>query len=175
MVPESPREFLSNAGFKLDAIEADFPNAKRLLENGLFVSHSGKDSQRIRDEILPIVERSFALERYFFHNRQSGGAESYKQLVWAALHYCDKFFVAVSRNSIQNEWVLAEVEWAIEQKRPIVCCLLDHESAAKMHPMLRKPSRHTRGVSKIWAVEFRSGSKREQKSLAAALNRLLRL
>jgi hypothetical protein len=104
MIPsESPAEFLSNADFKLEAIAADFPNAKRLLENGLFLSHSGKDSQRIRDQILPIVDRWFAVERYFFHNRQSGASESYKQLVRAALCYCDKFFVAVSRKSIENE------------------------------------------------------------------------
>ncbi|SRR5260370_24994586 len=168
MLPESPREFLSNADFKPVAVEAAFPNARRLLENGLFVSHSGLDSQRIRDEILPIVDRWIVFQRYFFHNRRSGGAGHYKQLVRAALHYCDKFLVAVSRNSVENEWVSAEVEWAIGQKRPIISCLQDDANAAKMHPMLQKQFRHTTGICKIYTVEFRSGSKREEKSLSSA-------
>lgn len=87
-------------------IDRRYPNARR-LQGGLFISHAGKDYERIsQDLVMPFIHDRFA-PRYFFHNRGSGGAEHYVELVRAALEYCDKFLVVVSRNSVEHPWVTA--------------------------------------------------------------------
>lgn len=96
-----PREFLRQAAFSPDEAHQRFPNARRHLSGGIFISHSGEDRDEIRDKILdPILTQLIRGEGYFVHSRLSGGAESYRQLVQAALHWCNKFMVIISQHSI---------------------------------------------------------------------------
>ncbi len=55
----------------------------------------------------------------------SRGAEGDKRLVQTALHWRDKFILVVSRHAVQNEWGRAQVEWALEYRRPILVARLD--------------------------------------------------
>jgi hypothetical protein len=126
---QAAREFLTRTEFSPEEAHRRFPNARRHLWQGIFISHAGRDFHRIMREIVhPVVTRLIRGEGYFVHSRLSGEAEGYRQLVQAALHWCDKFMVVISEHSIANEWVVAEVEWAIKRKRPIVAVRLDaHE------------------------------------------------
>ena len=86
------QRFLRDTEFSLERADAEFPNARRFLERGLFVSHSGRDTNRIRGQLLaPVIHPLVPGDRAFFHNRGSGGSERYKRLVQAAFHWCDKF------------------------------------------------------------------------------------
>src|SRR5690242_19954219 len=101
----APRDFLRLSEFLPERASARYPNARRHTLGGLFVSHSGADSHRIRDEIIfPVVFDRLSADGYFMHSRSSGGAEGYRELVQAALHWCDKFMVVISERSIANEW-----------------------------------------------------------------------
>jgi hypothetical protein len=119
-----PRDFLRLSEFSPDRAHEVFPNARSLTLEGLFISHAGADTQRINDEIIfPVVSRRMPI--YFMHSKGSGGADSYRVLVQAALHWCDKFMVVISERSVSNAWVQAEVEWALERSRPIIAIRLD--------------------------------------------------
>ena len=115
----SPRDFLRTSEFSSDRANRRFPNAQDTMLGGLFISHSGEDSVRIQEQIIsPVVFERLPADGYFMHSRRSGGAESYKLLVQAALHWCDKFMVVISERSVSNSWVVAEVEWAADNSRP---------------------------------------------------------
>jgi TIR domain len=163
----SPGEYLRTARFAPEEIDLKFPNARRILTEGVFVSHSGQDTRRVYDEIvIPVLHERFA-DGIFFHNRGSGGSESYKQLVQAALHFCDKFIVAVSCNSINNLWVRAEADWAAEHRRPIIHCLLDESEPHLLYsaptPLVVSPN----------SIDFRSDIGAAQKRLRLMIDDLL--
>jgi hypothetical protein len=131
--PSDAERFLRDTKFSPTRAQAEFPNAQRFLERGLFVSHSGLDTRRIRDLLLaPVIDLLVPTDAVFFHSRGSGGAESYKRLVQAALHWCDKFMVVVSDASVVNEWVAAEVEWAVEHRRLMLAVCLDGRRFAEL-------------------------------------------
>jgi hypothetical protein len=122
--------------FDLNEIERRFPNARRNLQGGLFISHSGRDFDRIlNDMISPVIYERFG-PRYFLHNKESGGAEAYVQLVQAALYYCPYFIVVVSTNSVGHEWVHAEVDWALQHRAILGQCLFDDSDISRVHPAL---------------------------------------
>lgn len=130
----NPFSLLSDTKFKLKKIENKYSNLKRHLINGLFISHSGLDCRLIQRILIPIIEERFIPERYFFHSRLSGSAEAYGEIVQAALHYCNKFMRVLSHNSISNDWVKAEVTWAVFHKRPIILCSLGNINPAQLYP-----------------------------------------
>ena len=105
----NPFSFLTDTEFKLKKIENRYSNLRRHLINGLFISHSGLDSKIIQRILIPIIDERFTPERYFFHSRLSGAAEAYREIVQAALHYCNKFMIVLSHNSISNDWVKSYV------------------------------------------------------------------
>jgi TIR domain len=119
----------------LEAINREFPNARK-LSGGLFVSHSGRDFQRILGEVDPALKRF--QPAVFLHNRGSGGSSRYKRLVQAALYYCPYFLVVISENSVQHDWVTAEVDWAFKHGRAIMLCLFDNSKTTRVHPELRR-------------------------------------
>jgi hypothetical protein len=168
-----PREYLRTAHFAPDEIDQRFPNARRILTEGIFVSHSGLDTRRIHEDIvLPVLHDRFA-DGIFFHSRTSGGAESYKQLVQAALHFCDKFIVVVSQNSITNPWVRAEAEWAAEHQRPVIHCLLDDSDPGLLYTAL-PPIAEAEGGQRVYGwVDFRGDIREAQTRLGTLLDELL--
>lgn len=172
-VGDTPRNFLQNSRFRPRSAQAKFPNARRFLLGGIFVSHAGADTAQIREQIIhPVVFQRFIPNGYFMHSRVSGGAEHYKQLVQAALYWCDKFIVVVSRHAVQNEWVRAEVEWALTHMRPIFVCRLDEFSWSDLITKIDPPNR-LRLVETPSGFDFSSDQTVAQKLLAVALDGLL--
>lgn len=173
----TPRNFLRLSAFSPEEANAKYPNARRLTLGGLFVSHSGIDSRRIDDDIItPIVFRRLPADGFFMYSRGSGG-ESYRELVQAALHWCDKFMVVISEASIINEWVQAEVEWALKRSRPVLAVRFGACDWNDLVHMLRLPFKvKLRLKLKLYQVpcfDFSGDLKLAQKELAAALDDLL--
>ena len=167
----SPREFLRQARFSPEQAEKRFRNARSHIENGLFISHSGLDYHRILDQIVhPVMYQLIESDWYFIHSRVSGGAAGYRQLVQAALNWCDKFMVVISERSIGNEWVLAEVEWAIEKARPILAVRLDEHGWPDITSRLNvRPE----GLPVVPIFDFSSDIPRAQNELTNSLKELL--
>ena len=170
---DTPRDFLRNSEFNPKRAETEFPNARRLTFGGLFVSHSGVDTVPIRVRIfLPVVFGRLPADGFFMHSGGSGGADSYKRLVQAALHWCDKFMVAISRHAVQNKWVRAEVEWALEHRRPILVARLDEFGWLDLIAEIKLPSQ-VRPDDRPREFDFNSDVKHAQKGFATALDELL--
>ena len=169
-----PREYLQSARFAPDIIDQHFPDARRILTKGIFVSHSGLDSSRIYNEIiLPVLHVRFA-DGIFFHNRESGGADSYKQLVLAALHFCDKVMVVVSQNSVNNVWVRAEADWAAEHQRPVIHCLLDDSEPGLLYRAQSSSVVPSKDQRIYGQVDFRSNFTAAQAKLGYLIDEMLK-
>ena len=169
-----PTEFLRSEALNPSDIEDRYPNARRKLRGGLFISHSGRDYDLIkRDVVHPVVSDRFG-DAYFLHNRGSGAAEEYRELVRTALHYIDKFLVVVSEASICNRWVRAEVTIAAELRRPIIQCLVDGANPSELHPVFGRRPWYTRIRSRVLIVDFRDGVQNGQFVLAKSLDQILK-
>jgi hypothetical protein len=108
-----------------------FPNAPRKLDGNAFISHAGKDTPRIREQIAPCIHALYNAkfsDAVFLYSQRSGGADAYKHLVLLALSKCAFGILVVSVNSAKHQWVAAEVDWLIEHHRPLAICLLDSTS-----------------------------------------------
>ena len=93
--------FLRTPEFSQDRANERFPHAQDIMHGALCIGHSGEDSIRIEEQIIsPVVFDRLPADGYFTHSLRSGGAESYKLLVQAALHWCDKFMIVISERSV---------------------------------------------------------------------------
>jgi hypothetical protein len=170
-----PRDFLLNVRFSPKEIDQRNPAARRVWTGGLFVSHAGLDSIRIREDIIrPVVEQRFPVDGHFLHNKGSGGPEIYRNLIQAALNFCDKFMVVVSQNSVGNAWVRAEVEWALRHHRPIIAVLIDDSILAELLPPSDDRTREVSSTD-FCIVDFRRDTQSAQHKLASILDQLLRM
>ena len=170
---DTPRSFLRSSTFSPQRAETEFPNSRRLTLGGLFVSHAGADTAQIREQIIsPVVFQRLPGDGYFMHSRGSGGAERYKRLVQAALHWCDKFMVAVSRYAVENDWVRAEVEWALEHRRPILVARLDEFGWSDLMAEI-DPAKQLVPSEAPPEFDFSSDHTLAQRGLAVALDKLL--
>jgi TIR domain-containing protein len=155
-----------------EPVMADVTDSQRdLWTGGLFISHSGEDYKAILERIVrPVVDPRFYGDGLFLHNRNSGGAWNYRTFVRFALRLCDKFFVLVSKNSVVNSWVSAELAWALLYSRPIVVGLLDGTPPSELNPEIGPIDNRVR--RSIFVVDFHTDSQAQQK-LAAVLDGLL--
>jgi hypothetical protein len=167
----APRDFLRLAAFSPERAHVQYRNARRHLLGGLFISHSDADSRKILDHIVPIVSRRLPFDGCFLHSRSSGGAAGYRELVQAALHWCDKFMVVISQLSIANEWVQAEIEWALERSRPILAVHLEELGWDDLFRMLKlSPNIEAHQVQ---CFNFGNDLEQAQRQLTAALDELV--
>jgi len=170
---DTPRGFLRSSIFSPQRAETEFPNARRHVLGGLFVSHAGVDTAQLTEQVIdPVVFQRLPGDGYFMHSRGSGAAESYKRLVQAALHWCDKFMVAVSRHAVQNEWVRAEVEWALEHRRPILVARLDELGWSALMEEI-DPTNQFRPAEQPQEFDFTADQTLAQERFAVALDKLL--
>jgi len=168
----TPREFLRTAEFSPEKANQLFPHARRLSLGGLFISHTGSDTQRILKEVIdPVVFERFPADGYFLHNAKSGGADSYRSLVQAAIHWCDKFMLILSRQSLESEWVHAEVEWAIAHSRPIIVLKMDEIEWATFQRKLKVQPDNTHAPIAI--IDFATSLETAQNQLGLVLDKLL--
>jgi hypothetical protein len=163
------RRFLQTE-FSPERADEEFPNARRILEGGLFISHSGTDTKRIRNQLLgPVINQLVSGDRAFFHNRGSGGSAGYKRLVQAALHWCDKFLVVVSDAAVGNEWVIAEVDWAASHARPIVAVCFDGRRFDDLRVRAAPPFGSAEVYEIDLSAEIAGGQRRVRTVLSALL------
>lgn len=165
--------FLAGPAIDPLEIESRYPNAKRILRGGLFISHDGRDFSLIRETIVhPVVIDRF-MDGFFLHNRESGGSSEYREFVRTALHYLDKFLLVVTANSICNEWVQAEVSVALDLARPIVLCVFDDSDPMTIHRDLGNVPWYRRFRRRLYSIDFRSSPRSAQLILGQRLDQML--
>ena len=96
-----------------------------MLSQSLFVSHAGVDREVIRARLFRPLDDLCEFEQRFFYSRRVPRAEDYRDLVRAALHWCDKFVAVLSTNSLNNSWVRAEVESILRDRKLLFVVRLD--------------------------------------------------
>jgi hypothetical protein len=148
------------------------PSQEGLWKGGLFLSHSGEDWKTICDNIyFPVLFDRFHGDGCFLHNRGSGGAHVYRDLIHLGLHLCEKFMCALSARSAQNDWVKAEVEWARLHNRPIIVARLDDTSPDALFATHALPKGEAYDLRTT--IDFRLDIDTAQLQLGAALDGLL--
>ena len=165
-----PFDYLLSAPFDAETTFARCPNARRTLDGGVFVSHAGRDLERVRSEVEPVLSERDHMARYFLHDRRSGAPDSYVELVHAALVLCPIFLLAASYNSVKHRWVIAEVTWAVRNRRPIIVCILDDVPMADVDSML-VPADGSMAEQAEAIIEFVGGGEAAASQLNAALAR----
>ena len=148
------------AGFDANEMDRKYPGARQFLTGS------------IQDLIIrPVIFDRFA-DGYFLYNR-FGGGRLYRRVVGAALHWCDKFMVVVSRHAISHEWVQAEVDWAIKNARIMIICRLDDSLPEQVHSALSLEASCGRVSPEMHFIDFRRNTRKAQKQLSHLLDDIL--
>ena len=103
----------------------------------VFVSHSSLDHDQVRTQVVDLLA-SHGLDVWY--SRDSiHAAEEWEKRIRHALASCEWFLVALSTASVQSEWVRAEVDWALENRRgKVVPVLIDDCDPQDCHLRLRQ-------------------------------------
>jgi len=130
----------------------------------VFVSHSVKDREFVEYELIRPLQRH-GIETWYSKDAIDTGARWEKEIV-EGLKSCDWFLVVLSRESVQSDWVEAEVHWAMDERaNRIVPVLIDDCDPADLHLKLRQVQfvdyRENRDQAKkklltVWNVDFKS-------------------
>lgn len=103
----------------------------------VFISHSALDHELVGTLIVSLLEQhglSVWYSRDSIH-----AAEEWEKRIRQALMASDWFLVALSANSVQSEWVRAEVDWALENRRgKLVPVLIGDCDPQECHLRLRQ-------------------------------------
>jgi hypothetical protein len=154
-------------------VDASYPNARRFFTGSLFISHAGADQGKISEWVAAPVLRDRFGDGYFLHNRRSGGSRAYKVLVRAALRWCDKFLVILTRNTEKHAWMRAELEWLMQHHKPLIACILEDVQIEDVHPHLSDYLRNQQVPRYSLWVDYRQGLSAAQTELALALDSIL--
>lgn len=161
--------------FDEEEVDHQAPNARHLLTGSLFVCHAGADFDRIVERIAyPVLMDRFG-DGYFLHNLRSGASNAYKILVRAALRWCDKFLVVISRNVVNHDWVRAELDWLLTQRRTLVLCLFDDTDPKRIHPALDAVVNARLSTGEALAIDFRGDQSAAQQALGRVLDRVIHI
>jgi len=103
----------------------------------VFISHSSLDDALVRACVVEPLEQHGITVWYSRDAIQ--GADEWEKRIRHALVSMEWFLVALSRRSVQSEWVRAEVDWALEHRRgKVVPVLLDECDPQECHLRLRQ-------------------------------------
>ena len=114
----------------------------------IFISHCGRD----RDRIGSLLFDRTALGKVgpmacFFYSKPlvDRGIEPYGQLVLTALRNCACALLIATGYARNHAWMLAEVDFLLDHRKPICVCRLDDVDPRELHRGLRpSPFRFTR-------------------------------
>ena len=111
--------------------------AKWFFTGKIFVSHTSTDHEFCVKYIVPTVSQ-FGVWGHFYLNWKHGlPAEAYRNLVEFALAFSKTVIIVASNNYLKSAWAKLEVRWTVQQKHPIIICLLDDIPLNLIHPKLR--------------------------------------
>jgi hypothetical protein len=143
---------------------------RRLFDSKLFVSHTGDDARWCLDTVTPVIEKRYGSHSYFFMSLKIDGSSAnvYRVLVEYSLFWAKTIVIALSKHSLDSDWVRLEARWAVDQYHPILVCLMDDTSPAQLHAKLADDWRLD-GRPSVRFIDFR----RDIQGVQALLDELL--
>jgi hypothetical protein len=81
----------------------------------VFISYSSNDHDLVRSLVVQPLEKHGL--HVWFSKDSIHGAEDWEKRIRPALVSNDWFLVALSPNSVRSEWVRAEVDWALDNRK----------------------------------------------------------
>ena len=112
-------------------------NARNLLRNCVFVSHSGRDWPFIKEHVERVLSEALSVATYtpkdgtwdytygIFCFSYAKLGDAYASTVSIALGECRAFVVVVSRSAMQSDWVRKELLYAQKRFRQILAISVD--------------------------------------------------
>ena len=99
----------------------------------IFISYSTKDEQIVR-ELAKYIPKG-VVDIWIDHTKMGGGAKLSKEIK-KGINDADIYFLFLSKNSLDSNWVEKEIEWAIKKEETlkyefIVPILLEEEALKK--------------------------------------------
>lgn len=102
------------------------------MTHSVFVSHSSRDRHFVQHYLLPVLKQNGVSPWHSEEDIQT--ADEWERKVVKALKDNDWFLVVMSPNSIESDWVRAEVHWAVEERRGrVIPVLLATCNPADLH------------------------------------------
>ena len=92
------------------------------MKNGIFVSYSHQDSTKV-EQIISTIRDTSGMEVWF--DRNLHGGENYFSVIANQIVENQYFVFIVSRNSIESDWCLRELEFAASERRQIIAIWLE--------------------------------------------------
>jgi hypothetical protein len=130
----------------------------------VFISHASSDRSAVERTVLPLF-RAHGI-RYWYSSEDIPSASDWEKVIRQALTDCDWFLVALSANSVQSDWVQAEVHWALDNRKDhFVSLLLTDCTPSDLHLKLiryqhvdfRQPSDEAgRRLVEAFGIRFQS-------------------
>ena len=108
---------------------------RKLLNGGLFLSHTSVDAPFIRQHIEPVAVAEF-YGAFFFQNQSFPMSQAYEPLVGQALLACRVMLVVVSAAAVGSRYMKAELDVAANKKMPTIICRRDQTHPLEVSPSL---------------------------------------
>src|SRR5215471_3587747 len=101
----------------------------------IFISHASEDRLFVEDRLLPFLHDHGVAA--WCATAEIKTAEDWEHGIRSGLRTSDYFLVVLSANAIASQWVRAEVQWAVENRRGrVIPVLIDSCNAADLHLQL---------------------------------------
>src|SRR4051794_39023024 len=99
----------------------------------IFISHSSGDREFVEREINDILQRC-GLE-IWYAPRSIRPGDRFAASIVRGLESCDWFLVVMSPRSVESEWVLDEVHWAMDNRKSrVIPVLMEDCDPSHFHP-----------------------------------------
>ena len=132
----------------------------------VFISHSSLDRVFAEQELVPLLE-GHGVETWYSRD-DIRAATDWEASIREALKRCDWFLVVLSPNAAGSDWVRAEVDWAMENRKDhIVPLQIGKCDPSRIHLRLRtiqhveyqaglRESRER--LLKVWGIDYQIGT-----------------
>lgn len=113
---------------------------KQLSENKketVFISHNQSDRHFVEQELIPLLDKNGI--KHWYSNEDIGAGKSWVRSINEGLDFCNWFFVIVSKNSVNSNWVKEEVDMAASRPQllnKIIPIQIDDTKLEEVHPFL---------------------------------------
>src|ERR1051325_6378782 len=142
---ETLKKILGSIEADYQAFDGDVDRLRRQIarryRGTFFVSHTAADSAWCKHHIVTPIAYKYGHHSYFFlSSAQDAFTVKWHRIAVQSAFVAAKTIVcAVSQRSLLSDWTKLEALWAVEQRHPVIACLIDDADPSFLHPDLVAP------------------------------------
>jgi hypothetical protein len=129
--------------------------AEFMWTGAVFVSHNYEDGPWCRDNIYQRLEKTYGQDTCFLLSNTVGSPQYHLQSIRHSFQVCKTVLIVISQNSPKSKWMKYESRWAIEQKHPVIICLLGDLDPSFLRHEFHETQRPSHSHLPIEFVDFR--------------------